>query len=568
MPVSRLRLRLALAAVLAALTLGLYAPVFTFEFVNYDDNVYVADNAHVASGWSPANAVWSLTAFENGNWHPLTLMSHMLDVQLFGQNAHAHHGVNLVLHVVNVLLLFALFAGATGRPWPAALVAALFAVHPVNVQTVAWVAERKSLLSTAFWLAALLAHVRYRKQGSARAYVLVVVFAGLALAAKPMAVTLPLTLVLLDLWPLTMRPDGRRSLAARYARELAPTVALAFGCGLLTIAAQKAGHALQTVSAYTWPARLGNAVVSYAWYLGTMVWPGRLAVFYPHPMDTLAAAKVAGCAIALAAITAVVTWKGKAFPPLAMGWWWYVGTVLPVAGVIQVGSQAYADRYAYVPLIGIFVIVAWLAAHAAHGAPAWRRRLIAVLCVVWIAALSLTTRAQLPYWRDSVALFSHAIDVVPDNALAHNNLGMALVEEGKIGEALGHFHAAAKIAPWDADARANEGNALRALGRPAEAAEAYTEALGQAPDDASLHYNLATALVDLSRFDEAVTHLGTAVTLDPAHAKARMLLGTLLYRQGRAAEALAQFAEIARLDPGDQRAREWVRRLEGSGGAK
>ena len=568
MGASRLRLQIALAAAVAALTLALYAPVLGFEFVNYDDNVYVADNAHVASGWSAANAVWSLTAFENGNWHPLTLMSHMMDVQLFGLNAHGHHGVNLALHAVNVLLLFALLAGSTGRPWAAVLAAALFAVHPLNLQTVAWISERKSLLSTAFWLAALLAHVRYRKDGSRRAYVMVVVFAALALAAKPMAVTLPLTLVLLDVWPLATRPHGRGPLWARYARELAPIVALAFACGLLTIAAQKAGHALQTVTSYPWPVRLANAVVAYVWYLVTMVWPGRLAVFYPHPMGTLAAAKVASCAIVLAAITAVVVAKGRAFPPLATGWWWYAGTLLPVAGIVQVGSQAYADRYAYVPLIGIFVIVAELAARAACGAPVWRRRLIGALCVVWIAALTLSTRAQLPYWHDSVALFSRAIDVVPQNALAHNNLGMALVEQNEIGEALGHFHEAAEIAPWDTDARANEGNALRALGRPGEAAEAYAKALSQSPTDASLHYNLATALVDLSRFDEAATHLGRAVTLDPSHVKARMLLGTLLVRQGRAEEALAQFVEVTRLDPGDARARGWVRRLEGNGGEK
>lgn len=565
---SRLRQHIVLAIALAALTLGLYAPVFGFEFVNYDDNVYVADNAHVASGLSAANVAWSLTAFENGNWHPLTLMSHMLDIQLFGLNAHAHHGVNLVLHVVNVLLLFALLAGTTGRPWAGALAAALFAVHPLNVQTVAWVAERKSLLSTAFWLAALLAHVRFRKAGGVRAYLLVVAFSALALAAKPMAVTLPLTLVLIDVWPLAKRPGGPGPLTTRYVRELAPILVLAFTCGLLTIAAQKAGHALQTAVSYPWPVRLGNAVVSYVWYLTTMVWPAKLAVFYPHPMGTLAAAKVALCAIALVAITAVAVVAGRAFAPLASGWWWYAGTLLPVAGIIQVGSQAYADRYAYVPLIGIFVIAAWLATLAADGAPPWRRRAIAGLAVVWISALALVMRAQLPYWHDSVALFRHAIDVVPDNALAHNNLGMALVARGEIGEALEHFHTAAEIAPLDTDARANEGNALRVLGRPVEAVAAYTKALGQAPDDASLHFNLATALVDLSRFDEAAAHLGTAVTLDPAHVKARMLLGTLLYRQGRASEALAQFAEVARLDPGDERAREWVRRLEAGGRQK
>ena len=529
----RLVPNLVLVAALAALTIVVYAPVRDSLFVNYDDNVYVTSNARIGQGLTPGNVAWSVTAFVNANWHPLTLLSHMLDVELFGVDPARHHGMNLALHVVNVTLLFWLLAGTTGQSWPSAFVAALFAVHPLNVQTVAWISERKSLLSTALWLLALLAHVGYRRNASWARYLVVIVLAALALAAKPMAVTLPLTLILLDIWPLALRPSGRGSMGLRYARELAPVLALAGACGVLTLLAQRAGDAIQTVAAYPFPVRLGNAVVSYAWYLKAMVWPAGLAAFYPHPMSTQGVVEIAVSALVLVVIGAVVVAKGRAFPALATGWWWYVGTVLPVAGIIQVGSQAYADRYAYVPLIGIFIVVAWSAVRlTSTKSVAWRRTL-AVAGVAWIAALSFTTRAQLPYWHDSVALFQRAIDVVPDNALAQNNLGMALVEQNRIAEALPHFQAAVEFAPQDTDARSNLGNALRALGRPADAAVAYAQALAQAPNDPSIHYNLATALVDLGRTDEAVVHLREAVRLDPDYAKARLLLQRIEAQLGR-----------------------------------
>ena len=561
-----MRLKVGLAVVLAALTIAVYAPVRDFAFLNYDDNVYVVDNAHIGQGVTRENVVWSFSAFENGNWHPLTLLSHMLDVQFFGLDPGRHHVVNLALHVVNVLLLYGLLAGTTLRPWPSAFVAALFAVHPLNVQTVAWISERKSLLSTAFWLLALLAFVAYRRSPDYRKYLLLLALAALALAAKPMAVTLPLTLVLLDVWPLATPWNGPRSALRRYLRELSPIVAAALACGVLTLLAQRAASALQTVTSYSWPIRLGSALVAYAWYLEAMIRPAGLAAFYPHPMATLASAEIVISALVLAVICAVVVATGRAFPPLAMGWWWYVGTLLPVIGIVQVGSQAYADRYAYVPLVGIFVVVVWSAARLTEGKPAIWRRAVAVAGVAVIAALSLAARAELPYWHDSVSLWERAIEVVPDNALAHNNLGMALVEQDRMSEALGHFQSAVTFAPGDTDARSNLGNALRALKRPAEAVVAYDKALEQSPNDATTHYNLATALVDLARLDEAINHLREAVRLDPAYTKARLLLGALFYQQGRADDALEQFREIARLEPGNDRAKEWVRRIEGERG--
>ena len=496
-PLSRVRLNALLAAGLAALTIAVYASVGGLEFLNYDDNVYVVDDARVSAGLTGDNARWSLTAFENGNWHPLTLLSHMLDVQVFGLDAGAHHWMNLALHVANVLLLFWLLAGTTSQRWPSLLVAGLFAVHPLNVQTVAWISERKSLLSTAFWMLALIAYARDRKSPAPGSFAATLVFATMALAAKPMAVTLPLTFWLLDRWPLRLRTS---------VKHIAPVAAAAFACGLLTVAAQRAADALQPVASYPLSFRLGNAVVSYGWYLMKTVWPAGLAAFYPHPLAGLSLAAVGISAAALILAAAAVAALGRSSPALSMGWWWYVGTLLPVAGIIQVGSQARADRYAYVPLIGIFIIAAWSAARlAAHG-PGWRKG-VAFAAVASVAALATVTRAQLPYWHDSVQLFQRAIDVVPGNAIAENNLGMALVERKDLAGALPHFRKAVELAPDDTDARSNLGNALRAVGRPGEAVGEYEQALERAPADPSIHYNLATALLDLGRTSEAVQQL-------------------------------------------------------------
>jgi tetratricopeptide (TPR) repeat protein len=329
-----------------------------------------------------------------------------------------------------------------------------------------------------------------------------------------MAVTLPLTMLLFDLWPLRMRPS---------VKHLAPVAAGALACGVLTLAAQRAANAIQPVESYALSIRLGNAVVSYGWYLLKMVWPSGLAVFYPHPLHGLSLSSIAFSAALLAGITALAVTVGRSFRPLSMGWWWYLGTLLPVAGIIQVGSQARADRYAYVPLIGIFIIAAWSAARLVARAPKLKAA-VAVAAVAAIAALSLVTRAQIPYWKDSVALFSRAIAVVPNNAIAHNNLGMALVVAGRLPEALPHFKIAVVLTPDDTDARSNLGNALRTLGRAAEAVPEYEKALELAPTDPTIHYNLATALLDLGRTAEAAQQLKEAVGLDPGYEKAQRLL--------------------------------------------
>ncbi len=560
MTVARKRDAWLLAAALAALTAVVYAPVHRFEFLNYDDSVYVTDNEHVSQGMNAQTFRWSLTAFDGGNYHPLTLWSHLLDVSLFGVASGPMHVENLVWHIVNTLLLLWIFCAATSRIGPSAIVAALFALHPLNVETVAWIAERKSLLSTTFWFAALLTHMRYRRTLDRRFYWTTVALAALALLAKPMAVTLPLTLVLLDVWPLNTGPRGPSALR-RYAVELAPYVALSLASGILTIVAQRSVDAMQTLKEYPWTFRVGNAVVSFVWYLKAMVWPTHLAAFYPHPMETLAVGEIVLAAVVLAVLVTLVV-IGRAIPALVVGAVWYVGTLLPVAGFIQVGSQAYADRYAYIPLIGIFFALVWLVLWALEKrSPAWRKA-AAVVAVCWIAGLSIDTRAELVYWHDSITLFSHAAEVVPQNAMAHLNLGMAYVQKNDMTRALLNFKKSAEISPWEVDAFSNMGNALRILGRPEEAVTAYHQALDLSPDDASTHYNLAVALVDLGRKQDAMVELNRAIRFKANYVKARFLLGTLLARAGQLPAAREQLEEVQRLDPSYPEVGRWIQRID------
>ncbi len=595
-------LPVALACAVAALACAVYLPVLGFGFVNYDDNVYVTDHPRVRQGLTWDNAGWALGAYENGNWHPLTLLSHLLDVALFGLRPAGHHASSAALHAACAAALFLLLLRTTGARWQSATVAALFAVHPLNVESVAWIAERKNPLSTLFWLLALLAWSAYRVRPGWPRYLAVLVLAALAMASKPMAVTLPLTLVLLDLWPLRREPPGQGPLLLRYARELWPFVALSLACGLLTLDAQRAFRALQPLDRFPLGVRLANAPVGYVWYLAKMLWPSNLAVFYPHPMTTLAAGPVAVGTAILVALTVFVARTGRALPYLAMGWLWYAVTLAPVAGIVQVGSQAWADRYAYVPLMGIFIALVWGGSDLASRWRAAGAAAASVAAVSALVALSLATRAQLVPWRDSESLFRHAVRVVPDSSVAQNNLGMALVERNLVAEALDHFRKAVEFAPWDTDARSNLGNALTVLGRPAEAIPEFERARTDAPRDASILFNLAKALEAVGRSGEAEAALREAMRVDPQYARAPLYLGILLQRrrnldesidvlqkavalapgdpeghyalgvalagQGRLAEALARFEETLRLDPSDGRARDAVDKLRGRAGIR
>jgi tetratricopeptide (TPR) repeat protein len=498
--VSPRRWGLWLAVALAVLTVAAYAPVRHYEATDLDDPGYVFDNPHVAGGLTSAGIAWAFTTGHAANWHPLTWISHMTDVSLFGLDPGAHHVVSLVFHVINTLLLFGVLAWLTGAIFSSAFVAALFGVHPVHVESVAWIAERKDVLSTFFWLLALGAYGWYVRRPGWPRYALVGGLLALGLMSKPMLVTLPFVLILLDYWPL------RRQLPLRsLVVEKLPLFALVIASSIVTFIVQRQGGAMSALDVMPISLRIGNAIVSYATYLWKTVWPANLAVFYPFPRE-ISPAAIAGALVVLVAIS-VLAWRvARTRPYVPVGWLWYLGTLVPVIGLVQVGTQAMADRYTYVPLIGIAIAVAWTAADA----PVRLRPALAAGGVVIVLALAVLTRVQVGHWQNSLALWQHTVDVTTDNYRARNSLGAQL------------------------------GN----LGRPADAIVQFTEAVRLAPDRGEafhIHHNLGRALADLGRLDEAIPHYREALRLKPDYPEAHNNLGLALGRTGHAEEALAEF---------------------------
>jgi tetratricopeptide (TPR) repeat protein len=437
------RLPLLLGAALALLTLAAYLPTLHNGFVNLDDGLYVTGNPHVQQGITGAGVAWALTANVANNWHPLTLLSHLLDCQLFGLDAAGHHATSLLLHLANVVLLFAVLRRLTGAVWRSAAVAALFAVHPAHVESVAWVAERKDVLSALFWLLAMAAYGRYARRPSVGRYLPVALAMALGLAAKPMVVTLPFALLLLDIWPLERLGLGWKRLAV----EKLPLLALSAASSLVTLHYQRTS--LAPLGLDPWSLRLANAAVSYTAYLGKLLLPSNLAVFYPIPL-AIPAWKVAGAVALLAILTALAVRTARKAPWLLVGWLWFLGTLVPVIGLVQVGRQAMADRYTYIPSIGLFVAIVWGIA----GLVGERRAVLATAAAVVIALLVAGTWMQAGTWRDSVTLYRHALAVTPDNYLAHLGLAKALVAKGDGAGAAEQYRAALALRPGLIEARA------------------------------------------------------------------------------------------------------------------
>jgi tetratricopeptide (TPR) repeat protein len=485
------------ASVLALLTLWTFLPVLENDFVRYDDPLYVTKNPRVQAGLTGEGLVWALTANVASNWHPLTLLSHMLDCELFGLEPWGHHLTNLLLHAANTVLLFEVLRRMTGYAGRSAVVAALFGLHPTHVESVAWIAERKDVLSGLFWILALAAWHEYVRQPSRRRYAAVALALTLGLLAKPMVVTLPFVLLLLDLWPLgRLRLEALRKDLPRRVREKLPLFGLVAASCVVTLIAQS--HALARLSLHR---RLANAVLAYAGYLGKTIAPQRLAVFYPMSPE-LSAWKVAGTALLILALTALAVLLVRRAPYVLVGWLWYLGTLVPVIGLVQVGSQAMADRYTYLPSIGLFLIVAW-------GLPdllAGRRRARMVLgaaAVLAVAALALGTRLRLRHWADSETLFRHAVAVTGRNHIAHLHLAQILADRGERGPALEHFRTALAIRPAMWQIHSSLGRHLLGWGRHAEALPYLRNAVRLNPRSATLRRSLATALEKLDRADEA-----------------------------------------------------------------
>jgi len=538
---------------LAAVIIAVYWPVGHAGFLNYDDNQYVTANPHVREGLTVPTVVWAFTAGYAWNWHPLTWLSHALDCEWFGMNAGGHHAVSVLLHVANTVLLFLVLRRITGATWRSAFVAALFGVHPLHVESVAWVAERKDVLSGLFWMLALGGYVRYAERPTRGRYAVVMGCYAMGLMAKPTVVTLPFVLLLLDYWPLG-RTRWKRSVVGNNAslrlgelvREKVPFFALAVvSCGV-TMWAQHGGGAFNSLDRLPLGPRMANAVVSYVRYMEKAVWPSGLAVFYPYREWPTGAVIIA--AAILAAVSGTVIRRALRDPHLAVGWFWFLGTLVPAIGLVQAGAQSMADRYTYLPLIGLTIMLGWSV--PSRATERWNLKLITgAAAAASLVAYATLSRVQVGYWKDSETLFRHALDVTRDNWGAHSNLGIALAQTGKIEEAIAHYQQALRIRPDLAEVHYNLGNALAQAGRVPEAIEQYEEALRVIPDLAEVHNNLGIALAQAGRVLEAITQYEEALRIAPDLAEVHNNLGIALAHADRATEAIAQYEQAVRIKP-------------------
>jgi len=531
-----------LALLLALVTLVIYLPVLHDGFVNFDDDDYVTSNRVVKNGLTPAGVHWAFTTFHAANWHPMTWLSHMLDCQLFGLNPAAHHFINALLHSANAALLFILLLRLTRLTWPSLIVAALFAWHPLHVESVAWISERKDVLSTFFALLALLSYAKFAREKCRRSYWFALCFFTLGLMAKPMLVTLPLVLLLLDFWPLER---FNNSTVKRLLVEKIPFYLLAAGSCIVTFLAQRA-EAVRTLKQVSLSLRLENALVATATYLFQIFWPANLAVFYPMP-EKIAPVAVIISATALVLIS-VLVWRARNNCPCwTTGWLWFLGTLVPVIGLVKVGDAAHADRYTYFPAVGIFIAVVFGVWHWLKQ-PRAQKTFIAASFVVLVACIALT-EFQLAFWRDSETLFRRALAVTENNSTAHLNLGAALETKGQPDAALVEYRESLRLDPYSFETANDIGKLLFEQGRPAEALDYCLTAVRLKPDRATLHNNLGLTLEALGRFDEARAQFAEAARLDETNAIPRFQTGRTLLKQGRDAEALPELFAALQIEP-------------------
>ncbi len=567
--VGKLRRALLVCLLLALSALAVYWPVQRFEFISLDDWQYVTGNPYVQAGLSWDGMLWALHSGYASNWHPLTWLSHMLDCQLFGLNAGWHHSTNLFFHIANTLLLFLVFNRLTGAFWRSAFVAALFALHPLHVESVAWVSERKDVLSTFWFLLTLWAYARYAQGVASKdgrvlnqqrgpmplatrhpslSYLLALLFFAFGLMSKPMLVTLPFVLLLLDYWPLqrlqcsTLGPQP--AAVPRLLWEKLPFFVLSIASSSLTFWAQKTGGSLSPLPLSS---RIANAGLSYLLYLRKLVWPSDLAVFYPYP-SALPKWQVASAVLLLLLVTMGALAAHRQRPYWAVGWFWYLGTLVPVIGLVQVGGQAMADRYTYIPLIGVFVAMVWALTELAGSNP---RRQTALACAgtLLLATYGFLAHRQAAQWKDSARLFTHALAVAPPSAVAHDNLGVLLWGRNELAAAKVHFQAALKLSPANPSSHSNLGLILVQEGKFDEAISHFAEAVQHAPAQAQAQNNWAVALMRTGKPEEAIAHLLAALNAEPFNADAHANLGRLLAAQGDRNQAILHFQQALRCHP-------------------
>jgi tetratricopeptide (TPR) repeat protein len=543
---------------MAVLTLGIYAQVIGHQFITFDDDSYIKENPMVNRGVTLAGLAWAFTTFYKANWHPLTWIAHMIDSQLFGLNAGGHLLVNALIHVANALLVFWFLLRATHARWPSALVAALFALHPLHVESVAWAAERKDTLSTLFGLLSLIAYVRYAEAPSISRYAWTAIMLALGLLAKPMLVTWPFVMLLLDYWPLRRlsQSTSRKNFLVSIApllREKLPLFALVTASAVVTSVAQSHGGAVRTFTDFPIALRLPNALVSYAKYLLLTFWPHDLAVCYPFAPTGMPTWQIIGAAFLLIGITAFCLFQRKIRPYLIIGWLWFLGTLVPVIGLVQVGWQTMADRYFYIPSIGFFIALVFGLADTAktrHVAPS----LSAAIAGGVLLVLATLTNAQIHLWSDSFTLFNHAVAVTPLNLPIEQSLGLAMGKSGRYDEAAAHFEKVLQIHPDFYDGLLNMGIMRFKQGRLLEAIEYCQAAIRSQPDAPKAHVQLAHALWKQNRDEAALEEMRRALQLAPKDADIRADFGLALERVGRIPEAIEQLHEALRLNPNNAEA--------------
>jgi Flp pilus assembly protein TadD len=594
------RYKLLICIFLAIATLAAFWQVQHNDFISYDDEVYVTENPYVKNGLTWKNIGWALTATVATNWHPITWLSHMLDYELYGLNPSGHHLTSLLIHIANTILLFLVFSRMTGALWKSSFVAALFALHPLHVESVAWVAERKDVLCTFFWIMSLWAYGQYVRRRGVINYFWLILFYTLGLMTKPMLVTLPFVLLLFDYWPmarfaspgLRRQMPGDRNLMALIWEKI-PLFILSAISSAITIFAQQAGGAVASLDSIPFKIRAVNAFISYLRYLGKMIWPRKLAVFYPYQDWPIEYAFMAG--LLMVGTTVVIIRAARSHPYLLTGWFWYLGTLFPVIGLVHAGSQSIADRYTYIPLIGIFIMVTWGISNVSK-LLRHRNIVLVLLSTVVLVACMICSWFQVRYWQNTATLFNHALNVTRNNGVAylnlgydlhkqgrlndamnyyskslevdpyaqnaHNNIGFILAEQGKVTQAIDHYHAELRLFPKNANAHNNLANALFRQGQMVDAALHYREALRINPDHKNAHYNFGNLLLSQGDLEDAMTHTAEAIRIDPDFSAAYNQIGVILYRQKKIKKAKVFFLKAIQIHPAYTRARKNLKALE------
>ena len=539
---------------LILITIFIYWPIHVADFITFDDQLHITTNFHLKSGFSWESIIWAFTTSYGGNWHPLTWFSFMLDYRLFGLNPAGYHSTNLCLHALNGSILFLVLHRLTKSFWRSALVATLFVVHPCHVEAVAWISERKDLLCTFFGFAAMGAYVKYIKTAKSKYYLLLVVLFSLALMSKPMIITLPFILLLLDYWPLKRISaiEHRTKYGFFHAispliREKIPLLCLSTISAIVTYWAQQSWEAISSFQAVPLTFRLMNAVYAYIKYIENLFWPANLTVFYPT-VDNFQEHEVLFYVLTLVIITCYAIYKKNNYPYLIVGWFIYLGTLIPVIGIVKIGSQSMADRYTYIPFIGLFIIISWGICNLFEKV-SYRKIIVLPLVLIFLIYLSCISREQVKYWRNSVTLFSHALQIVPNNYVAHENLGFAFLDQGRLDDALYHFRKASVLMPGKERFYKNVSIPLHRQGRYEEAINELIKSLRINPNYSDGYYHLGNIYYSQQRLRESADQYRRTIALQPDHAEAHNNLGMILAQEGHTVEAIKHCSEAIRLKP-------------------